>query len=353
LNSSVAVEMDVQYLSIHEVLGLIGLPNDADVELLPAGGLGARAFLTVDRERYCLHLRRCISVGTIIVQQLVTGGQVGEDARVRFDAVFSQTTVGGDNPLLVVEATDTIQRPNLERLADFGDFGFQLKIFDQCPLAARGKKTFEAAVAGLSLALPPRATSSVKTLGAVAFGLEPGTQRPLYSLDPTISVSARVTTFPSGDIINEAAEYAKVLTNDAALESVVRLLSQSLLTSDTLQAFLTAWARLEVLIAKTFEDTYEARFYSPMIDAATSASGPLVNELRKLLKGKYNIRDKFVIVASSVNDADAVEDIKSFKALKKQRDGIHAMRTAPQSLHTDAVQTLLRKYLRLHLKAKA
>jgi hypothetical protein len=355
---TLAVDMDVRYVSIYRVVGLIGLPNDADVELFPACALGGRALLTVNREPYYLHLRRRKSFGIMIAQTLAGGGsQVDASARARFDAIFARTvirqSVGYDSPLLVVEVSDTIPNPNWEGVIDLGDFSFKANVFAEAKalLAARATEILEASVAGLSLALPPSATPTIETCGTVVFALERETQRLLYLLDVTGSITMTFSTSASDDVIDEAAAYTRSLSKDVALESVVRLLSQSLQVSDNLQAFLTAWAGLEVFISKTFKDTYEARIYSSLTGAAAPSAAPFMKRLRDVMKDKYNISDKFVVVASMLNPIDADADIESFQDLKKQRDGVHNMRAAPQSLNTDSARTLLRKYVRLYLTA--
>jgi hypothetical protein len=140
--------------------------------------------------------------------QTLTGGgsgQVGTDARPRFDAIFSQTVIreshGNDRPLLVVEVSDTIPNPDLDRLFDLGDFGFVPKAFGlaKAMLAARAKEILDAAVAGLSLALPPSATPIIETVGTVTFALEPGTERLLYSLDVTGSATMTLATSVSNE----------------------------------------------------------------------------------------------------------------------------------------------------------
>jgi hypothetical protein len=347
--------MDLRYVSIHSVVGLIGLPNDADVVLLPAAD--GRALLSVDRKRYYLHLRRCQSFHYMIMQGLTGGGkgEISADARARFDAIFSTTVIRGshsdDRPLLVIEVSGTIPNPALEGVIDFGDFSFKANAFPEAKvlLARRAKELLEAAVAGLSLVV--RGTPTIATVGDVTLAMEPETARLLYSLDVTGSVTMTEATSVSKETIDQAVAYTKGLSKDIALESVVRLLSQSLQATDNLQAFLTAWAGLEVFVSKTFKDTYEMRIYSSLTGAAAPSAAPFMKRLRKVMKDKYNILDKFIVVASFLNAIDADEDIKSFQALKKQRDSVHNMRVAPSSLNTDSARRLLRKYIALYLTA--
>lgn len=71
------------------------------------------------------------------------------------------------------------------------------------------------------------------------------------------------------------------------------------------------------------------------------------------MEGKYNIRDKFVVVASALDEANADEDIEAFEGLKNIRDTVHTMSLHTASLLVDQTRNLLRKYLRLHLAGKS
>jgi hypothetical protein len=119
--------------------------------------------------------------------------------------------------------------------------------------------------------------------------------------------------------------------------------------TDNLEAFLTAWAGLEVFVNKTFKETYERLIYSRLGGAAPLAATPFIVRLREVMKDKYNIRDKFVALASALDEADADGDIELFKRLKSERDDLHQMNFVLHALPTEQTQILLRKYLRLHL----
>jgi hypothetical protein len=355
--------MEVQYLSIHRVVGIIGLPNETDVELLPSTDTDARALLTVKKEPYYLHMRRCCAFGTMLAsafvpQPNVMPSQPESNVRTRFDAAFSRTTISEDlnfdKPLLVIEVSDTVESVKSERLSDLDleDFGFGLELFEQGPLEERAKEALEAAAAGLALAMPVGTTSTIETVGNVAYLIEPKTKKLLYSIKPSVSASHRSYSSMTEGMFDEATAYARSLRKEPTLETVARLLSQSMQATDTLQAFLTAWAGLEVFIDKTFKDTYEPQIYTKLGAAAASAATPFIKRLRDVMKGNYNTRDKFVVIASALDEHDADTDIELFKKLKDTRDRVHQMNFVRVSLPTDATRDLLRKYLRLHLKAK-
>jgi hypothetical protein len=325
-------EMDLKHLSIYSVVGLIGLPNSTDVYLISKPG--ECAILTVNREQYYVHFRRKAAF-------------VSNTAFPEWGSV--------DCPLLVVEALGSTTTEGADwkadRLVECGDFGFVVNRLglDAALLAERCKPTLQAAVAGISLALPPNITPTIEHVGDITFAIEPETLRPLYSVVVSGSATLVLAASTSTTILEDAANYAGSLSKDDLLQSVVRLLSQSLQTHDNLLAFLSAWGGLEIFIQKTFKSTYEQQIYSRLTGAAAAAAAPFMKRLRDVMKDKYNIRDKFVVIASSLNNIDADADIQLFQQLKAQRDGVHEMRFSSSSLDPDKVRTLLRKYLRLHL----
>lgn len=350
--------MNIRYLSLHRVIGIIGLPGDADVELLPAEPSGARAFLTTQKGVYLEHLRRCKAFGATIAQGLM-GQQAHLTRRELFDATLAQTQISEgihfDKPLLVIEVSGEIDGFDPTLQCDYGhaEFAFGMKLFDEVPLAASAKDACQAATSGILLAISHDITATIESLGSVAYVIEEGTGRLIYSTSPTISGSHRSYSSLPEAVFTDAVAYSRSLQKDPTLETVVRLLSQSAQVVDPLQSFLTAWAGLEVFLDKTFKSTYEAGIFATIEGAATPSAGPFIERLREVMNGKYNIRDKFIVIASALAEVDADEDIKAFKQLKKIRDNVHTMSVNTASLPVDKTRNLLRKYLRLHLTGKS
>ncbi len=348
--------MKIAYLSIQRVTGLIGLPVSTDCELLKSAQ--ARAFLTVGREPYYLHLRRCEAYGTMIAQMLVNNIAGPLAAPERFAAALSSAEINErfqtDRPLLVIESTSTIDSIIFDRLNDMGTCCLGLNLFDQTAIAEVAKTALEAAISGIALILPSRTTPTVEALGKVAYAIEPETGRFLYSLEP--SVSASMTSMTSIDTrrLGEAVTVTQSLFDNRGLQTVVHLLARSLQTTDDLQAFLTAWAGLEIFLDKTFE-THKQILYTQMKTSIAPTAGTFVDRLQRVIEtgARYNVRDKFTVVSSFLSSADALNDIELFRSVKETRDSIHVMKLRPHGYPTSVTQNLLRKYLRLHLYTSA
>jgi len=75
------------------------------------------------------------------------------------------------------------------------------------------------------------------------------------------------------------------------------------------------------------------------------------SRIKSVLKDKYRLQDKFLVISSLLGPSSAEIDYKAFDALKKVRDRLtHGEEIADVDLPTSQVQALLRKLLRLHLE---
>lgn len=71
------------------------------------------------------------------------------------------------------------------------------------------------------------------------------------------------------------------------------------------------------------------------------------------MKGKYSLADRFLVIASLLDETSAETDSVEFLELKNVRDDLlHGQEVDERTLPSAEVQYLLRKYLRLHIQAK-
>jgi hypothetical protein len=120
--------------------------------------------------------------------------------------------------------------------------------------------------------------------------------------------------------------------------------------TDELQGFIAAWSALEIFVNASFKDTYEARWFEVMEDGAPASAKPVFERFQEVMRDKYRLADKFLVVASVLDPDTATDDAKEFRRLKKFRDELlHALNTPSSTLPTVAVQKLLLKYMKLHL----
>ena len=70
--------METRYVAVYRLPGIIGLPDGADVEILPRDGSDVRVILTLQRDPYLQHLKRRAAFGMMLLSAFV-GGQPGGD----------------------------------------------------------------------------------------------------------------------------------------------------------------------------------------------------------------------------------------------------------------------------------
>ena len=165
----------------------------------------------------------------------------------------------------------------------------------------------------------------------------------------------------SRSLPDEAAK--RISTRYAALNkandlaSVERLFSQMAeYGTDQLKAFLSGWAALEILIAKSFTN-YEQAFFSPFTKAAQpTLRERFLDRIKGVMKGKYRLTDKFnavtVVLFPDIADEDVQQNCEIFRKLKGLRDSIlHGKSFTEKELPVDELAALLRKYALAHIAA--
>lgn len=346
--------MRVVHLEMHEVSGVSGLANEDDTELLSWENGNIRVFLTMDRDLYYLHIRRLAALGTVTAESMAgTGGNRLAPYQQRFRDTFARTHIKHDGisrgAFMITKVEDEIDIADLEHLQDFGDFGVRIQIFDNSPLREAALRATRAAHACLTLALSENVTDTLRSFGTVDYAIDPDTKRLLYSLNVNASMSMTSLTNMTHEMTSEAARFADAIRQNDGVANIVRLLSLSGRTdTDHLTAFLAAWSGLELFVQAVFKSHYEPHVFEGF--QTTAPTGSFVERVREVMKGKYNIRDKFDLVSSSLGGVDAEADIEIFKQIKKRRDDLaHAMSGDLGQLPTAETRRLLRKYLKLHL----
>jgi hypothetical protein len=137
--------------------------------------------------------------------------------------------------------------------------------------------------------------------------------------------------------------YVKPLIEDDQLEKIVRLLANSHQTKDrALQSFIEAWAALEIFVNASFKHRYEREWMAKLKTGAPPSAQPYFVRLAEIMKDRVRLNDKFVIIASLLNESGAEEDAATFARLKKLRDSFHTGEIVESNLTVETAQLLLR-----------
>jgi len=158
---------------------------------------------------------------------------------------------------------------------------------------------------------------------------------------------ARVISQLPNDFDHQFREISERLAENQDLASVFRLLAASYTQhTDKLASFLSAWSALEIFVNKAFP-SQETKFF----DAIESSHKDFIARMREVMKDKYRLADKFALLSSTISSDTAVDDIKTFKDLKKTRDELlHGADVDTNRLPLEPTQTLLRRYLLAYIK---
>ena len=173
----------------------------------------------------------------------------------------------------------------------------------------------------------------------------------IYTFTLKMSADVLVSTSLSNEATKRISARYALLNKADDLGSVERLFSQMAeYGTDRLKAFLSGWAALEILIAKSFK-SYEQAFLAPF----TTAEQPALRErflgrLKDVMKDKYRLTDKFIAVTTvlfpEAADADVQKDCEKFVKLKDLRDSIlHGEPFSEEDLPVAELAALLRKYV--------
>jgi len=175
--------------------------------------------------------------------------------------------------------------------------------------------------------------------------------KPVYSISFSMSAEASLSTALSEEAVNRIGSRYLALNREKDLDSVERLFSQMAeYGTDRLKAFLSGWAALEILIAKSFK-LYEQAFLSPFTDAEQPTLRELfLARIKGVMKDKYRLTDKFIAVTAvlfpSIEDAEAQKTYADFCKLKAFRDSIfHGDPFSEKDLPVNEMAALLRKYV--------
>lgn len=181
--------------------------------------------------------------------------------------------------------------------------------------------------------------------------------RIVYSFTPTVSAATiSVSTGLTPDRASRISARYQRLQQVGDMETLQRLFTQMADTeADPLKAFLAGWAALEIFVAKSFK-TYEERFLSPLKNAGQSTLRErFFQRVREVMKDKYRLTDKFVVVAAVLfpDEADHVvlHDFETFRQLKELRDSIyHGEEFSEKNLPVYELAAVLRRYVVAHVE---
>lgn len=181
--------------------------------------------------------------------------------------------------------------------------------------------------------------------------LFPEAGKPIYSISFHMSGDVSVLTPATPEMAERISARYLSLNRENDLGSVGRLFSQMAeYDSDRLKAFLSGWAALEILIAKSFKE-YEQSFLSAFTDSGQAdLRDRFLSRIKDVMKDKYRLTDKFIAVTAvlfpNISDEVAREKYATFCRLKRVRDSIlHGESFSEKGLPIEELGKLIREYV--------
>ncbi len=343
------------YKASWSVIGGISLGKDAQTIVLLESEL-CRFVLTNTPDPFLLDIDRGAALGRLMLRGFA--GKRGDEFPVTLNAEIGEikterTKKVGAHPILIVEACGDIEAEITRPFREHEGFIVTFDCVNKKEVAQSHKSEIEAMK--LAVALESDPPSRFASLGdGIYLTNEEG--KTIYSVSFTVSGEASVSTGLKENAVESIYTRYNILYRSNDIESVERLFSQMAdYGSDRLKAFLSGWAAIEILIAKTFK-TYEDAFLSPLAKAGQQGLREIfLSRIKSVMKDKYRLTDKFAAVGAVLfPDAPEIEiqkDLEKFIKLKKLRDSIfHGEEFSERDLPVYDLAAMLRKYILAHVE---
>lgn len=350
--------MQINYIGIWKLHGANGLAGNAESFAIADNAAdGVRATIVSNPAPYFHHIDRSLALLDITAHgglKIVVNSNSSQTLAERAAAIHaSRKDLNLAGAYLVIErqARGGEINPALRRDAD--DFSVCFDGVDKKEVQSAVRPFLTAVMSAVTMNLKENAERQFSKIGEVVFLTENDSAKPIYTFSyelgtPRVSVASPLDS----EIAKSIARDAATMATDASLYSAARLLIGSLdRKTDALQAFLDAWTALEIFVNKTFSDRYEGHWHGFLSSDAPAAAAPILDKLRSTMRDKYRLSDKFLIIAATLTPDTADDDLKEFVRLKRHRDRMLHGEQVIGPYPTDAIQKLLERFMRLHLRS--
>jgi hypothetical protein len=349
--------MKYRYITVYQIRGLTHSPNAGDTEIYAKGSdnYSVRAILSDRPDQYCYDMDRARSINYLTITGMV-GKHGTTDEKLEIESGIERIRERRKKEMEAAEALVFIAEGDAQvdlssSIKETNDYIVGFDIVNKDEILSLHRDKVNAALAALCLATEG-VPIQVKHLSSGIYLLNEF-NKPVYSIGISASGEAYTSIPTTAEIIKEAQGQLKS-AGKRVLNKIYGLLSQAISRdNDELRRFMFGWAALEIFIKTVFLE-YEKLFIKRLLetDFASQASR-YFDSIRRVMKGKYSIADKFVVVATCLGERSVDPDLKEFIRIKKVRDALfHDTSMAEKGLPTFVIVELLKKYLRLHMKNK-
>jgi hypothetical protein len=344
------------YIAIHQLLGVTALgPDVTNATVFESENPAVKAVISEKADEAFAHIDRKGSFGKLIFNGFTGLGDLTDDERLDLETQESaKRRLSAAKPGVFVVFEVQLELPVVELKASrvMEKFGFALDAYEGIDVAANYRSVIDAVLTSIALSIPDGNDGRTEFMGGVVFLNE---DKPIYLSNIVggsinVSTSARIT---QSQIAN-ATGLAGQLSADGQLERSSRLaVLANRRSTEALLQFLAAWAALEVFVSSLFAKQYEKQWYALIDKAVPPSAKTVLAHIEDVMKSRIRLMDRFAVVVSFLDPDNAAADIAAFSDLKKFRDGYFHALDGQGDYPTAELLALHRKYLKLHLAAKA
>lgn len=352
--------MKTRYIAVYKIYGANKLPEDLEhIDFCALENPTIKTALTTNPEPHFYHIDNSVALGTQLLKGMFSPhkqGTLEESLAVEIDAVkASRTKRTGNGIFLIIEGEKDASIPEFKVRKDTKNFAISLDDISKSEIRNEFQAQVKSIVLALGLSLSPNADRRVEKVGDIVFLVDADDEKPIYLYNIQGGIARCSLSSPlTKEAIDEAISLAPALLANNKIARPISLLTTSLEdVTNELQTFISAWSALEIFVNTTFKETYQKHWFKIMKSGAPDSANPVFERFEIVMKDKYRLADKFLIIASVLDPDNAAKDTDKFVGLKKVRDGLlHALDTPSSPLPIDAIQNLLLKYMKLHLISK-
>jgi hypothetical protein len=340
------------YVNATVLVGGINMTGPPELTIVDKPGL--RIMLTGNANSHLLGVDKGIALANIRLDAMFGGGNLAAslDDRItwQIEKIQSDRTKRiGNQAVVILVGTgeqDVIVGDSLQEYPDFliVQNGTRPGLFPE-----RYREALDSIKAAIALEIGLLDHFEPLTEG-VFFEWKDG--RPLYNY--VLSLSAGRASVAYGATQDHASGIGRRfagLQNSPTLRTTQRLVARMADEhSDLLRQFVFGWIALEIFINQSFAE-HERKFLAPMLEGgAIRLREQLLTRLREVMKSRYGLVGRFLIVTATLFPAASLEeqevDLATFMKIKKARDDLlHGDDISEESLPIADLKRLQRKLI--------
>jgi hypothetical protein len=346
--------MNYKYIQIFRVYGISTPTEEKVFSLIQDDTLNIKAITSSNIDDYCAEIDRKNAVGSLIL-----GGPWGKDnneidkaIKENIDKIRERrkTQLCSDAAILLeVEGQIDNQLDGQKR--EFDDFTVcfdELKAVDVKKMVTASTHAKNLMLCALFLATSHPIEIRKLTEGVY---LIDHNKKVHYSYSLSMSAKCFSSEIFDNKLATRTDSYFKELKKSKSLDKVFRLLSQALDESnDIFRSFIFSWTALEIFINKIFNE-YEKKFLDDLVKSSSlKTTHVYLERIADVMKDKYSLKDKFVVISSFLADDEAEKFLEEFKKIKKIRDQIiHGEEINENTLPVHGIIKIVKAYLKKHI----